>query len=62
MSKSDDSIAEWYTDWDAPSEAAQCRYAAQYVDVLANYDLSVTSDDYKLLKKLEIDCRSLDGA
>lgn len=59
MSKSDDSIAEWYTDWDPPSETAQCRYAAQYVDVLANYDLSVTNDDYKLLKKLETDCRDL---
>src|SRR5699024_6550208 len=34
MSKSDDSIAEWYPDWDAPSETAECRYAAQYVDVL----------------------------
>lgn len=33
MSKSDDSIAEWYTDWDPPSETAQCRYTAQYVDV-----------------------------
>lgn len=62
MSKSDDSIAEWYTDWDPPSETAQCRYAAQYVDVLATYDLSVTSDGYQLLKKLETDCRSLDGA
>lgn len=59
MSKGDDSIAEWYTDWDPPSETAQCRYAAQYVDVLASYDLSVTSDDYKLLKKLEADCKSL---
>lgn len=59
MSKSDDSIAEWYTDWDAPSETAQCRYAAQYVDVLATYDLSVTSDDYKLLKQLEAGCKDL---
>lgn len=59
MSKSDDSIAEWYPDWDAPSETAECRYAAQYVDVLASYDLSVTSDDYKLLKKLESDCEDL---
>ncbi|HLR94957.1 MAG TPA: HNH endonuclease family protein [Jiangellaceae bacterium] len=59
MSKSDDSISEWYPDWDAPSETAECRYAAQYVDVLATYDLSVTRDDYKLLKKLETDCKRL---
>ena len=59
MSKSDDSIAEWYPDWDAPSETAECRYAAQYVDVLATYDLSVTRDDYKLLKKLETSCKGL---
>ena len=58
-SKSDDSIAEWYPDWDAPSESAECRYAAQYVDVVASYDLSVASDDYKLLKKLETDCKDL---
>lgn len=59
MSKGDDSIAEWYADWDPPSETAQCRYAVQYVDVLATYDLSVTSDDYKRLKKLEADCKGL---
>lgn len=59
MSKSDDSIAEWYPDWNAPSELAECRYAARYVDVLASYDLSVNSDDYKLLKKLETDCKGL---
>jgi len=59
-SKSDDSIAEWYPDWDAPSETAECRYAAQYVDVVASYDLSVTSDDYKLLKKLGTDCTDLE--
>lgn len=28
-------------------------------DVLASYDLSVTSDDYRLLKKLETDCKDL---
>src|SRR5699024_2816943 len=54
MSKSDDSISEWFPDWDAPSETAECRYASQYVDMLATYDLSVTRDDYKLLKRLEI--------
>src|SRR5699024_6179885 len=59
MSKSDDSISEWFPDWDAPSETAECRYASQYVDVLATYDLSVTRDDYKLLKRLEIGCRDL---
>ena len=59
MSKSDDSISEWYADWQAPSQRSQCRFAAQYVDVVASYDLSVTSDDYKLLKQLETDCQDL---
>src|SRR5699024_7953215 len=59
MSKSDDAISEWYAERDAPSEAAECRYAAQYVDVLATYDLPVTRDDYKLLKKLETSCKDL---
>src|SRR5699024_4908956 len=62
MSKSDDSISEWYADWQAPSQRAQCRFAAQYVDAVASYDLSVTSDDYKLLKQLETDCEDLTKA
>lgn len=59
MAKSDDSISEWYPDWDAPGAAARCRYAAQYVQVLAEYELSVTRDDHLLLKKLEIDCQQI---
>lgn len=58
MSKSDDSISEWYPRWDSPSQKAECRYGAQYVHVLDTYELSVTSDDYLHLKQLEIDCRS----
>ena len=61
MSKSDDSISEWYPRWDSPSQKAECRYGAQYVHVLATYELSVTSDDYLHLKQLEIDCCSLEG-
>ncbi|MCG7308053.1 MULTISPECIES: HNH endonuclease family protein [Brachybacterium] len=57
MSKSDDSISEWYGAWDAPSDRAQCRYAAQYVHVVATYELSVTRDDYALLKSLETSCK-----
>lgn len=60
MSKSDDSISEWYPRWDSPSQKAECRYGAQYVYVLATYELSVTGDDYLHLKQLEIDCRSLE--
>lgn len=59
MAKSDDSISEWYPDWDAPGENARCRYAAQYMHVLAKYGLSATRDDYLLLKKLETDCQQI---
>ncbi|GAA1490941.1 HNH endonuclease family protein [Brachybacterium sacelli] len=58
-SKSDDSISEWYPHWDAPGDTVECRYAAAYVHVLAEYDLSVTRDDYTLLKQLEANCKEL---
>lgn len=38
-----------------PIEAAPCRYATQYVFVLAEYELPATRDDYVLLNKLAID-------
>lgn len=57
IAKSDDSISEWYPRWEAPGETAQCRYAAQHVHVLAEYELPGTRDDYRLLKKLETDCQ-----
>src|SRR5690606_6301951 len=56
ISKSDDSSAPWYERWHAPSELARCRYAAQYVHVLAEYELSVTRDDYLVLKTMQGDC------
>lgn len=58
-SKSDNSISGWYPRWPAPDRSTRCRYAAQYVHVLAEYELRVSGDDFRLLMRLETDCQRI---